>query len=105
LGQVVLVFGEAGIGKSRLIQQAHEMMAGTPHSWIECGCAPLYQNTPFFPVSDMLRQALAWRGDESVPERLNQIERSLEISGIKLNESIPLIASLLDLPAADNIHL
>jgi class 3 adenylate cyclase/predicted ATPase len=97
-GQVVLVVGEAGIGKSRLIQKVHDLIGDVPHTWIECGGAPFYQNTPFFAVSDMLQQGFAWRGDEPSEERITQIERSLELSGIKLADSVPLIASLLDLP-------
>ncbi len=100
-GQVVLVVGEAGIGKSRLIQKAHDLIGDVPHTWIECGGAPFYQNTPFFAVSEMLQQGFAWRGDEPADERITQIERSLELSGIKLAEAVPLIASLLGLPVSN----
>ncbi|MBV8360181.1 MAG: AAA family ATPase, partial [Deltaproteobacteria bacterium] len=55
-GQVVLVVGEAGIGKSRLVQRFHEQIAGTPHTWIESGASAFFQNTPFYAVIEMLRQ-------------------------------------------------
>jgi len=64
-GQVLLVTGEAGIGKSRLVQVLRAALAAEPHTWIECFGSPYHQNTPFFPVIDMLQQGLAWRGDES----------------------------------------
>ena len=57
-GQVALIIGEAGIGKSRLLQRFHEQIAGTPHTWIEAGAGAFFQNTPFYPVSEMLRQFL-----------------------------------------------
>jgi predicted ATPase len=63
-GQVALIIGEAGIGKSRLVQRFHEQIAVTPHSWVETAAGAFFQNTPFYPVAEMLKQALAWRGDE-----------------------------------------
>ncbi len=57
-GQVALIIGEAGIGKSRLMQRFHEQIAGTPHTWIESGAGAFFQNTPFYPIAEMLRQLL-----------------------------------------------
>jgi len=64
-GQVALIVGEAGIGKSRLAQHFHEQIAGTPHTWVEAAAGAFFQNTPFYAVTQMLRELLAWRGDES----------------------------------------
>jgi len=64
-GQVILISGEAGIGKSRLVEQFHAQLTGTPHTWIECSSAPDFQNTPFFSVVDMIAQGFAWRADET----------------------------------------
>src|SRR5216683_6205898 len=50
-GQVALIIGEAGIGKSRLVQRFHEQMKGTPHTWVEAAAAPFFQNTPFYPIA------------------------------------------------------
>jgi hypothetical protein len=58
-GQVVLIVGEAGIGKSRLLQRFHEQIRGTPHTWIEAGSAAFFQNTPFYAVTGLLHQ-LMW---------------------------------------------
>ncbi len=96
--QVALIIGEAGIGKSRLVQRFHEQIAGTPHTWIEAAAAPFFQNTPFYPVADMLKQGLAWRGDESAEEQLTQLESSLILMALKPAEAVPLIAPLLNLP-------
>jgi len=46
-GQVVTIIGEAGIGKSRLVQRFREELAATPYTWLECATAPFFQNTPF----------------------------------------------------------
>ena len=64
-GQVTLIVGEAGIGKSRLAQHFHDQIAGTPHTWVEAAAGAFFQNTPFYAVTQMLRELLAWRGDES----------------------------------------
>jgi class 3 adenylate cyclase len=100
-GHLVLINGERGIGKSRLIHQFHEQIAGTPHSWIEVTAARLFQNTPLYPVSENLRRALLRRGDESAEEQLAQLESALVLAGLNPSEAIPLIAPLLnlDLPA------
>jgi class 3 adenylate cyclase/tetratricopeptide (TPR) repeat protein len=97
-GQVALIIGEAGIGKSRLVQRFHEQIAETPHTWIEAAAGAFFQNTPFYPVTEMLQQALAWRGNESAQEQLTQLESALELAGLKSAEAIPLLAPLLDLP-------
>src|SRR5262249_47558808 len=55
LGQVVLLSGEAGIGKSRLVQVLKEHVASEPQVWLTpCQCSPYYQNTALFPLIDLL---------------------------------------------------
>jgi len=93
-GQVALIIGEAGIGKSRLLQRFHELIADTPHTSIEAGAAPLFQNTPFYPVCEMLRQAVGWRAADQTAE----LEQALELAGLKPAEALPLVAPLLNLP-------
>jgi predicted ATPase len=96
-GQVVLVLGEAGIGKSRLMQRFHEQIAGTPHTWIEAGASAFFQNTPFHPVAEMLHQFL---GDAAGQEPLAQFESHLAAAGLQPAEAIPLLAPLLKLPTS-----
>jgi class 3 adenylate cyclase/predicted ATPase len=101
-GQVVLVTGEAGIGKSRLVQRFREDLGGEPHTWIESGGSRYHQHTPFYAVTEMLGQALAWRGDEAVEEQIVRLEQSLAAAGLPPTETVPLVAPLLQLPLPDH---
>ena len=116
-GQAVLIVGEAGIGKSRLVQKFHQQIAGIPHTWIEAATAPFYQNTPFYPVADLLRQ-LVWEqsldrldeylrelqnhegmsGKQRGDQQLDQLQAGLVSAGLTPAEALPLIAPLLHLP-------
>jgi class 3 adenylate cyclase/predicted ATPase len=100
-GQVVLVTGEAGIGKSRLVQQFKEDLGVTPHTWIECGASPFLENTPFHPVVDLLKQGLAMGGEASAEERQERLEQGLTTGGLKPAEAVPLVAPLIGLPVPE----
>jgi predicted ATPase len=77
-GQVVLIIGEAGIGKSRLVQCFNEHIAATPHTWLQSAAGAFSQNTPFSPIGEMLRQVLRARGAESEQEQFAQLEAVIE---------------------------
>jgi tetratricopeptide (TPR) repeat protein len=93
-GQVVTIIGEAGIGKSRFVHHFHEAIADTPHTWIEAGAGAFFQNTPFYPVSEMLRQVL---GGTTEPEQVIQLAARLTAVGLKPTAAIPLLAPMLNL--------
>jgi class 3 adenylate cyclase/tetratricopeptide (TPR) repeat protein len=101
-GQLVLVMGEPGIGKSRLVEEFRAQLRDQPHLWIDGAGQQFSQSTPFHAVTEMLEQGLGWRGDESPEERVTHLERRLEgAAELKLNEALPLIAELLNLPIPD----
>jgi predicted ATPase/class 3 adenylate cyclase len=97
-GQVVLIVGEPGIGKSRLVQRFREQIAAHPHTWLESAAVPFFQNTPFYPVAEMLRQSFHWESSDTGEEKLAALEAALSLAGIKLNEAVPPLAELLELP-------
>ena len=97
-GQVALIVGEAGIGKSRLLQHFHQQIAATPHTWAEAAAAPSFQNTPFYPISELLREFALPHGGEPADDLLTQLEPQLTSAGLKPAEAVPLIAPLLNLP-------
>jgi class 3 adenylate cyclase len=100
LGQVVLLSGEAGIGKSRLVQVLMEHVATEPQAWLTpCQCSPYHQNSALYPVIDLLeRVVLQFARVESPPQNLEKLEGFLVQHGFLLPEAVPLFASLLSLP-------
>jgi predicted ATPase len=104
LGQVVLLSGEAGIGKSRLVQMLKEHVAAEPQAWLTpCQCSPYYQNSALYPLIDLLeRVALRFDREESPEQKLSKLEGYLVQYGLPLAEAIPLFTSLLSLPPPAN---
>jgi len=100
-GQVVSISGEAGIGKSRLVRQFHKRLAATAHTWNAWAGAPYFQNTPFYPVTDMLQQGFAHGGDGSDETKLSALGRDLELAGLRPAEAVPLIAPMLNLAVGE----
>jgi predicted ATPase len=76
LRQVVLLSGEAGIGKSRLVQVLMAQVATEPQAWLTpCQCSPYYQNTALYPMIDLLeRVVLRFARAESPEQRVSKLE-------------------------------
>jgi class 3 adenylate cyclase/tetratricopeptide (TPR) repeat protein len=100
-GQAVLVSGEAGVGKSRLLYVARERRVGAQHTWLECRCSPYSRNSAFQPMIELLQQGLGFTESDSEEEKLRRLEVGLELTGLSAPEMVPLLASLLSLPLSD----
>jgi TOMM system kinase/cyclase fusion protein len=100
VGQVVLLSGEAGIGKSRLLQVLREQVATDPQAWLTpCQCSPYHQNSALYPVIDLLeRVVLQFERDDTPAQKLSKLEGFLVQYGLPLVEAVPLFASLLSIP-------
>jgi tetratricopeptide (TPR) repeat protein len=96
-GRTVLIVGEPGIGKSRLVQRFHEELAHHPHIWLESAAVPFFQNTPFSAVVNVLQQGFHWESGQSPEQKLTAVEASLTNAGINLDEGVPLLAEVLEL--------
>ena len=99
-GQVVLLSGEPGIGKSRITQVLRERLASEPHTRLRYQCSPYYSNTAFYPVIDQLERVAGFGRDDSPECRLDKLEALLAQGTENVAEAAPLFASLLSLPVA-----
>ena len=101
MGQVVLLSGEAGIGKSRLLQVLKEHLEGEVHTRIENICSPYYQNSSLYPVINRLQRLFEFKREDSPEEKLGKVERIMEQYDFSLEEMVPLFATLLSIPLLD----
>ena len=95
-GQLVLVVGEPGLGKSRLIEEFHSQLVETPHTWSEWSASQLLQNTPLHPIAEWGR--LRFGADAPAEQRLADLEGTLRLTGLDPAEHAPLLAPLVDIP-------
>ena len=100
-GQLVMIAGEPGLGKSRLLEEFHARLSDTPHTWVEWSCSQLLQNTPLHPIAEWGRQRFG-SADVSAAQRLAELESSLVQVKLDPAENVPLLAPLLDIPLPPN---
>jgi class 3 adenylate cyclase/predicted ATPase len=103
-GQLALIVGEPGLGKSRLIDEFHTRLAETPHTWVEWSASQLLQNTPLHPIVEWGRQRFSQ--DAPAEQRLVDLEDTLRLIGLDPAEQAPLLAPLVDitLPPCRAVH-
>ena len=92
----MLVVGEPGLGKSRLIEEFHSQLAETPHTWSEWSASQLLQNTPLHPIAEWGR--LRFGADAPAEQRLADLEGTLRLTGLDPAEHASLLAPLVDIP-------
>jgi class 3 adenylate cyclase/predicted ATPase len=101
-GQVVMLSGEAGIGKSRLVRVLAERTAGEPALELTCRCSLYYQNSALYPVIEFLQRMLRFNRNDDPGTKLAKLEDALARFGFSPPEMVvPLFAALLSLPASD----
>jgi class 3 adenylate cyclase/tetratricopeptide (TPR) repeat protein len=97
-GQVVLLSGEPGIGKSRLVQEFKEQLGHEGVTRIEFRCSPYHQNSVLYPIIDHLQHLLQFAREDSPVAKLDKLQHTLSHYRFPQADTLPLLATLLSLP-------
>jgi class 3 adenylate cyclase len=100
-GQVVVLSGEAGIGKSRLVHALTERVVDAHTVRLTLRCSPYHTNSALYPVIEHLQRVLHWHHDASPEAKLATLEQALQGVRLSLEEVVPLVAALLSLPVPE----
>src|SRR5271156_2999965 len=96
-GQVVLLSGEAGIGKSRLTAALLERLGGEPHTRLRCFCSPQHTDSAFYPIIGHMERAAGLTRDDAPKAKLDKLDAVLAQTATSI-EDAALFAEMLSLP-------
>src|SRR5215467_7827245 len=97
-GQVVLILGEPGIGKSRLTAALAERIAGETYTRLRYQCSPYHINSALRPFIAQLERASGFKADDTPEQRLDKLKAVLATDGSRIEAVVPLFAALLSIP-------
>ncbi|MFP4896212.1 AAA family ATPase [Paraburkholderia sp. EG304] len=97
-GQVVLLSGEPGIGKSRLTTYLEEQLRFEPHDRLRYFCSRRHQESAFYPFISQLEHMAGLRRDDTAEQRLDKLEAVLGLGADNLGGAAALVAALLSIP-------
>jgi len=97
-GQIVLISGEAGIGKSRLSAWLAEQAADAPHTRLRYQCSPYHRDSALYPFVQQFERAAGIAPQEPSEAKLDKLEKVLGLATDRLGEVAPVIASMLSIP-------
>jgi class 3 adenylate cyclase/predicted ATPase len=97
-GQIVLISGEPGIGKSRLAAALAERITGEPHTRLRYQCSPYHTNSALRPFIAQLERAAGFNADDTSEQRLDKLEAVLAMGASRVEAIAPLFAALLSIP-------
>jgi class 3 adenylate cyclase len=100
-GQVVLLCGEPGIGKSRITSTLRERTADDAQIRMQIQCSPFFTNSAFYPIIAHLERAMRYDADLSTEEKLDRLDTLLSRATNDVRPIAPLFASLLAIPTDD----
>ena len=104
-GQLVLISGEPGIGKSRIAQAVQDRLINEVHTRLRYFCSPHHQDSALYPLISQLERAAGFRREDNNDQRLVKLEAFLAQGTNDLSEAVPLLAELLSIPTAHRYRL
>jgi class 3 adenylate cyclase len=102
-GQVILLSGEAGIGKSRLAQTLKEQVMAEGATRIECRCSPYHQNSAFYPIIEHLQRLSQFAREDAPQTKLTKLQHALLAYRFPQADTLSLLAALLSLPHPEGV--
>jgi len=100
-GQAVLMSGEAGIGKSRLVQELRDRLRDEPVLLMRHHCSPFHTTTPLYPISRAIEVALDFSSGDSAQQRVDKVRDMCLRRGLDPDHALPLLADLLSIPPCE----
>jgi class 3 adenylate cyclase/predicted ATPase len=100
-GQVVVLIGEPGIGKSRLTEALRHRIAGESHTRLRYQCSPYYASSAFHPFIVQLERAAHFEADDTSAQKLAKLEALLSQAVPSAHDVMPLFAAMVSLPIDD----
>jgi len=100
-GQVVLISGEPGIGKSRIIKEFQARISADRHLLLDYQCSPYHTNTPYYPITDHTARIAHFGPDDPPQLKLDKLEEMIASNGLDVASVAPLFAAALSIPSGD----
>jgi serine/threonine protein kinase/predicted ATPase len=100
-GQFALISGEAGIGKSRMVETLKEQVANESHTWLTAQCWSHFRNAALHPLVECIVRSTDIRPEQAAAEKLKKLESELAKLRLPLAELVPVLASFLHIPLSE----
>jgi TOMM system kinase/cyclase fusion protein len=100
-GQVALVSGEAGIGKSRMVEILREHVAAESHAWLTAQCWSHFRNAALHPLVDCILRSTDIHHELAPAEKFTKLESALAALRLPLAETVPVLARFLHIPVCE----
>jgi len=100
-GQVALISGEPGIGKSRLAAAIEQDIDGEPHTTLHYQCSSYHTNSALYPFIARIERVAGFGSEDTPAQRLEKLKTALTLPGLPTPDTLPLFASLLSIPLGE----
>jgi class 3 adenylate cyclase len=100
-GRTLLLRGDAGMGKSRLLDVMGQTAANRLHEVFEAQCSPYQMNSPLYPIVEMIERRLGIEPDMGAAHKLDLLEQFTAGRGVRIEEATAVLAGLLSTPTLD----
>ncbi len=102
-GQAILLSGEAGVGKSRVLRGFQDRVQANLRNRVVYVCSPYHRDTPYYPVIEQLERSLRFAKHDTAAQKLAKLEAVMSDLGLPLAQTVPPLAALLGLPASERL--